>query len=153
MAEPKFVPQPGQTDYTHIRYAPVVNSVVTHRGKVLLAQRSPDMRLYPSFWNGISGFLDDARSVEEKVAQELYEEIGLGADDIESVKRGSVFLQEASEYKKTWIVVPALVRVRRTELNLNWETKRARWFDPDEILRLDLLPGFSDVIKQFMGEL
>ena len=153
MAEPKFVPEPGQTDYTDIRYAPVVNSVVIHGGKVLLAQRSPDMRLYPSYWNGISGFLDDMRSVEDKVAQELYEEIGLGADDIESIERGTVFLQEAPEYKKTWIVVPALVRVNRVEFNLNWETKRAEWFAPDEVLGLNLLPGFDEVIKQFLSEI
>ena len=36
MTERKFVAQPGQVDYTSIRYAPVVNAVVTNGGKVLL---------------------------------------------------------------------------------------------------------------------
>ncbi|HEY4161329.1 MAG TPA: hypothetical protein VGM08_04680, partial [Candidatus Saccharimonadales bacterium] len=65
MAEPKFVPKPGQVDYTNIRYAPVINTVITNSGKVLLVQRSPGMRLYPGYWSGMSGFLDDNRSIEE----------------------------------------------------------------------------------------
>ena len=43
-AEPVFVPRPGQVDYTHIRYAPVLNAVVVCLGKVLLLQRSSGMR-------------------------------------------------------------------------------------------------------------
>jgi hypothetical protein len=64
--EPEFVPRPGQVDYAHIRYAPVLNAVVVCRGKVLLLQRSSGMRNYPNHWCGISGYLDDDRSVEDK---------------------------------------------------------------------------------------
>lgn len=71
MKEPKSTPKPGQVDYTNIRYAPVVNIVVTHAGKILLVQRSKNMRLYPGFWNGVSGFLDYAKSIWEKVREEL----------------------------------------------------------------------------------
>jgi hypothetical protein len=46
--EPMFVPRPGQVDYTHIRYAPVLNAVVVCRGKVLLLQRSSGMHSYPN---------------------------------------------------------------------------------------------------------
>ena len=49
MAQPKFIPRPGQVDYTNIRYAPVVNTIVVHSGKVLLVQRSSEMRLYLGF--------------------------------------------------------------------------------------------------------
>ena len=61
--ESMFVPRPGQVDYTHIRYAPVLNAVVVCLGKVLLLQRSSGMRSYPNHWCGISGYLDDHRSV------------------------------------------------------------------------------------------
>jgi hypothetical protein len=54
-AEPMFVPRPGQVDYTHVRYAPVLNAVVVYRGRVLLLQRSSGMRSYPNHWCGISG--------------------------------------------------------------------------------------------------
>jgi NADH pyrophosphatase NudC (nudix superfamily) len=150
MAEPAFVPKPGQTDYSKIRYAPVVNTVVTHGGRVLLVQRSPGMRLYPGCWNGISGFLDDNRSVEAKVTQELGEELGMAPADIISLQRGQMVVQEAPEYAKTWLVMPVLARVQTVEFNLDWEAQRAKWYTPDEALQLDLLPGFEPVLQQFI---
>jgi NADH pyrophosphatase NudC (nudix superfamily) len=153
MAEPKFVPKPGQVDYTAIRYAPVVNTIVAHDSKVLLVQRSSDMRLYPGYWNGISGFLDDARSIEEKVAQEIAEELGILPNDIVSIERGSVLLQEAPEYHKTWFVVPVLARVTRADFTLDWEAVAAQWYTLAEIKELDVLPGFEMVIAQFLDVL
>ena len=71
--EPMFVPRPGQVDYTHIRYAPVLNAVV-YLGKALLPPRGNDMRSYPNHWCGISGYLDDDRCVEDKTRQEMLED-------------------------------------------------------------------------------
>jgi hypothetical protein len=64
--EPVFVPRLGQVDYTHVRYAPVLSAVVVCMGKVLLLQRSRGVRSYPNPWCGVSGYLDDDRSAEER---------------------------------------------------------------------------------------
>lgn len=144
------MPRAGQVDYTNIRYAPVVNTVVTHAGKVLLVQRSATMRLYPNYWNGVSGFLDDNRSVREKVTQELGEELGITQEHIDSLEQGTVLLQEAPGYKKTWLVVPMLARVKGVDITLDWEAQRDQWYAPKEIAALDLLPGFREVIDQFL---
>jgi 8-oxo-dGTP pyrophosphatase MutT (NUDIX family) len=148
MAEPKFVPKEGQVDYTNIRYCPVVNSVLCHEDKVLLVQRSDDLRLYPGFWNGISGFLDDHKSVEEKVAEELRQELGLKKGDIISLERGSVLIQEAPKYKKTWIVFPVRAVIATKNVKLDWEASRYRWVSLAEAKSLDLLPGFIDVLAE-----
>jgi phosphomecalonate degydratase small subunit len=153
MAEPKFAPRPGQVDYTNIRYAPVINTVITQGGKVLLVQRAPDMRLYPGYWSGVSGFLDDRRSVEEKVTQEIGEELGVEPEYIASIERGQVLLQEAPEYGKTWLVVPVLARIKTTDFTLDWEAITAKWYTPSEIKTLNLLPGFEGVIGQFLDVL
>lgn len=153
MTQPAFVPKPGQVDFTNIRYAPVVNTVVTHAGKVLLVQRSADMRLYPNYWNGISGFLDDNRSIEQKVTEELQEELGITASAIKSLERGQVLLQEAPDYGKTWLVVPVLAHVTAAEFRLDWEVQRAAWFELSDVYKLDLLPGFRQVIDQFAEKL
>ncbi|SRR6266702_4409387 len=149
MTEPKFTPKPGQTDYTHIRYAPVINCVVVRAGQILLVQRSAGMRLYPNYWNGISGFLDDDKSIEEKAVEELAEELGIALKDIVSIKRGQVILQEAPDYSKTWLVVPVLAAVRTVNLQTDWEAVAAQWFAPAEVPKLDLLPGFINVFRQF----
>lgn len=77
MSKPKFKPKPGQVDFTNIRWAPVINCVVKHQDKILLVKRSKELNLYPGYWNGISGFLDDQRSLTEKVEEEIKEELGI----------------------------------------------------------------------------
>ena len=62
-----FKTRPGQVDYTNIRWAPVINCVLKFGDKILLVQRSKDMKYYPGRWTGISGFLDDDKSLTEKV--------------------------------------------------------------------------------------
>jgi NADH pyrophosphatase NudC (nudix superfamily) len=149
MAEQKFIPKKGQIDFTNVRYCPVVNTIVTHDGKTLLVQRSDSMRLYPSYWNGISGFLDDSKSINEKVYEELSEELGIAQSNVQSLQIGQVLLQEAPEYHKTWLVVPVLAKVTSPDFKLDWEASQAKWFTVDEIKKLKLLPGFEEVIEQF----
>lgn len=147
--EKKFKPKPGQTDFTHIRWAPVINCVVKYKDKILVVERSPGMTLYPGYWNGISGFLDDQKNLKEKVAEELKEEIGLGKKNILSTKLGQIFHQEAPKYRKTWIVHPILVTVNTDKVTLDWEAKNYTWIKPSEAKKLKLLPGFDDVLKTF----
>lgn len=148
MTQPKFVPKPGQVDYTHIRWAPVVNCVVTYKGKILVLQRSSDLRLYPGYWNGVSGFLDDQKSLLNKVKEELREELGIPASKIASVRLGEVFDQEAPKYKKTWIVHPVLVEVLTDKVVLDWEARIYRWVTRTEARKLNLLPGFDLVLQK-----
>jgi hypothetical protein len=100
---------PPSVDYTHIRYAPVLERGRVCQGKVLLLQCSSGMRSYPNHWCGISGYLNDHRSVEDNVRQEMLEEVAITADRILSMQRGTVLLQEARDQSKSWLVVPLLV--------------------------------------------
>ncbi len=145
-AEPVFKPKNGQVDYTNIRYAPVINCVVRHNDKILIVQRNSKMRLYPNFWNGISGFLDDKKNIEEKVKDELKEELGIKANNIISIHRGQIFDQEERKYSKTWIVHPILVDVKKNEIKLDWESQNHKWIKIEDAKNFDLLPGFDKVL-------
>lgn len=151
MPEPKFIPKPGQIDFSDARYAPVVNAVVRFKNEILLVKRSAELRLYPNYWNGISGFLDDKKSIEEKVAEELHEELGIGRRAVAGYHVGRPFLQEAQDYNKTWIVIPVRVEVLSKDFKLNWEAQEARWFRSSEIKKLQLLPGFDRVLQEVYG--
>jgi len=144
--ETTFKPKDGQVDFTNIRYAPVINCVVRHNDKILIVQRNSKMRLYPNFWNGISGFLDDGRRIEEKVKDELREELGIEANDIVSIHRGPVFDQEEEKYNKTWIVHPILVDVKVDKIKLDWEAQNHKWIKVEDAKTFDLLPGFDRVL-------
>lgn len=147
--KPKFTPKPGQVDYSNARWAPVVNCVVKYGDKILIVERSKELNFYPGYWNGISGFLDDSRSLEEKVKDELQEELGVSGDKIVSIKLGEIFDQEEPEYKKTWIVHPVLVEVSTDEVKLDWEAENYKWVKAAEAKSLKLLPGFDRVIETF----
>src|SRR3989344_4520417 len=77
MKKPKFKPKPGQIDYTNVRWAPVINCVLKHNNKFLVVERNKELNFYPGYWNGISGFLDDQRTLAEKVEGEIREELGI----------------------------------------------------------------------------
>ena len=147
MKKPKFKAKPGQIDYSKVRWAPVVNCVLKYKNKILLVERSKELSFYPGYWNGISGFLDDGRSLKEKVEGELREEIGIPKSKIKSVKLGQIFDQEEPKYKKTWIVHPVLVEVKTDKVKLDWEARNYKWITLDEAKKLKLLPGFDRVLK------
>ncbi len=105
MTERKFIPKPGQVDFTRIRWVPVLNCVVLFKGKILLVQRNKNMRLYPGYWNGISGFLDDNKSLIQKVREELREELGISKKYIISIQLARILNQEASKYKKRGLYI------------------------------------------------
>lgn len=148
MTEPAFQPQPGQIDYTHSKRAPVVNTLIRFRDKdkYLFIKRSNTMRNYPGLWNGISGFLDDEQTVEQKIRSELLEEAGLGNADIVSVVLGKPFQHVDREKDKVWEVNPALVVLATQNITLNWEGESFTWASLSELSTYKLVPGYEKVI-------
>lgn len=142
-----FKPKRNQIDFTHARYAPVINCVLRYKNKLLVVKRSHTLNFYPGYWNGISGFLDDQKTLIEKVAEELEEELGMQKDKIAQIRMGPIFHQNEPRYKKTWIVHPVLVNVKTDVIKLDWEAKEARWLTRRDIHKLKLLPGFGTVLK------
>ncbi len=145
--EPEFIPRDGQVNFTNMRWCPVINCVVQYNGKILLVRRSDDMRLYPGYWNGISGFIDDQKSLTEKVYEELHEELGLPSDAIRSVALCGVFVQDAPEIGKTWIVHAILVEVHTDNIKTDWEASAYEWCSYPVVDGRALLPGFEAVLE------
>lgn len=146
----KFKPKPGQVDFTNARWAPVINCVVRYRGRILLVRRSEARALYPGKWNGVAGFLDDRKSLREKVEEEIREEIGIPKAKIRQTRLGRIFDQEDAAYKKTWVVHPVLVDVTTDHIALDWEAMEYKWVLPREIRKFDLVPLFSKVIQNVL---
>lgn len=107
------------------------------------------MRLYPGYWSGVSGFLDDDQGVEAKVREELKEELGISKEDILSIKQGEVFEREEEKYQKTWVVHPIFVSLKTDKIRLDWEAEEYVWASPKEIKNFDVIPGFEKILKSF----
>ncbi|QQG46053.1 MAG: NUDIX domain-containing protein [Candidatus Niyogibacteria bacterium] len=153
MKKPLFKLKPGQVDYTNARWAPVINCVLKYRGKILIVQRSKTLNFYPGYWNGISGFLDDKRTLEHKVKDELREELGISPNKVKKIKLGEIFHQDAPKYGKTWIVHPILVEVLSDKIKLDWEARNYKWIKPQETKKFKLLPGFDKVLQKLFPRL
>ncbi|HUX35769.1 MAG TPA: NUDIX domain-containing protein [Candidatus Paceibacterota bacterium] len=149
--EKVFKPRPGQTDYTNARWAPVVSCVLKHGDKILIVKRSHDMKIYPNLWNGIGGFLDDEKSLEEKIKEELEEETGISGKEIISIRYGEVFDLDDSSIGKTWVIHPALVEISTDKIVLDWEAEEYRWIEPKEVLGSDVAAGFERVVGNFFN--
>jgi ADP-ribose pyrophosphatase YjhB (NUDIX family) len=149
--EPPFVPREGQIDYTHAKVAPVISCIVMYNEKILLVQRSMTMNLHPGKWAGISGFLDEPhKTVEEKVREEMREELGIVEEDILSIEEHSeVIEEEDEEYDKTWLFHPVLVTVGTDRIDLNWEGEQYEWVDPADVHDFDLIPNFDKILDAF----
>ncbi|MDP3956425.1 MAG: NUDIX domain-containing protein, partial [bacterium] len=149
---PKFIPKPGQIDFTNVRRAPVINCVVRYNGKILIVQRSAGMKFYPGYWNGVSGFIDDERSVAQKAKDEIKEELGIAEEDITTIYEGEVFEQEEPSYNKTWLVHPVLVDVNTDKITLDWEAEKYKWIEVTEAKNYNLLPGFDKVLEALFSD-
>ncbi len=148
-----FKAKPGQRDYTHAREAPVVNSVLECAGKILLVRRSEKLGFYPGLWSGITGFLDDEKNPEDKLKEEIREELGIGDDNLGQIESALPFEIEDTRYSKRWTIHPLKAILLTKEVELNWEAEEYVWISPEKIYEYNLLPGYDRVFKIFYPEL
>ncbi len=144
---PNFRAKPGQIDYSNARWAPVINSLVKYKDKILLVKRSKNLRFFPGYWNGISGFLDDRKNLNEKIKTEIEEEIGVKEDGIKAIKIGQIFTLDQPKYKKVFIVFPVLVEIKTSKIKLNYEASQYKWVSANDLKKYKLVPGFNEVVK------
>ena len=151
MTKPTFIPKPGQVDYTNIRYCPTINSIIKYNDEFLLLKRSSDSNFYPDYWNGLSGFLDDHKDIEDKVKEELWEELKVTEDKVISLKVFNPFHRDEKEYDKTWIVFPILVEINTKEFKLDFEHSEYQWFKISDILNVinnyKIIPDIKDILN------
>ena len=77
----------------------------------------------------------------------MKEELGLLAKNVSRIHVGSIIMQDAPKYKKTWIIFPVLVSVNTDKVALDWEAKNHAWVTFGEAKKLKLLPGFDGVLQ------
>lgn len=127
---------------------PVVNCVVRCGEMVLLTRRGEDVIAYPNTINGISGFIDEIKPLEDVLYQELSEEVGLEKRAVKQLKIFPEIIQVDDEINREWHVYPALATIDNMfEPKINWENKEAVWMTIDEAKSQELMPGFREVLE------
>jgi 8-oxo-dGTP pyrophosphatase MutT (NUDIX family) len=127
----------------------VVTCVLESSGKILLLRRSQQVGSYQGKWAGVSGYLES--SPDKQALIEIYEEAGLGADDIRLLKTGDPLVIDDEELDTRWIVHPFLFHVNTPEkVKIDWEHKEYKWIEPSNIDNYDTVPGLKNTLERVM---
>ncbi|MFH1643185.1 MAG: NUDIX domain-containing protein [Patescibacteria group bacterium] len=139
---PKF--PDGRIDYSNSNIAPVVIVFIQYKKKLLLLKRSEKGLNYNGKWSVVAGFLDEVRSVQDKVIEEVQEEVGIQKDDILSIHIGKPYHFEDEEIGKTWVKCPVLIKLKsQIHPRLDWEHDEYRWIEEEELREFDIVPSIE----------
>ncbi len=121
----------GRINYTKSKVAPVTTVFVRHNGNILVLKRSNKVANYKEHWNIVAGFLDELKPLEQKIAEELKEELGVTSDLIKKVFIGKSYVEEDRKSNKQWIVFPAIVDLhKKPKIRLNEAHTKYAWVQP-----------------------
>jgi len=138
------------TDYTHAKSAPVIAIYVKYRDKWLLVKRSDKHLTYQGMWSCLAGFVDDEKSMEEKVRFEITEELGLKESDIKEIKQGETYLFVDKELDREWIRHLFFVEITHPNLTLSWEHSEFVWIHPGDVANYETTPGFKEDFEKIL---
>lgn len=139
----------GRIDYTNRDYAPVLTIFVEYDGKILLLKRSDKVHTYTGAWMTVAGYIDDHKSLKDKIIEEAGEElkIEIGADDELHIGQPWEFTDE--KIGKTWAIFPAIIRFAvEPTITLDWEHSEHKWIKPEEIEKHETVPNLATSYKQ-----
>ena len=142
---PKF--QDGRIDYSNSNIAPVITVFVKYEDEILLLKRSDKVRVYQGKWNAVAGYLDELKPINEKVLEEIKEELGIVRYSVLLFRIGKSYKFTDFEVNKTWIVFPILVELKyKPDIKLDWEHTEYRWIKPEELREFNVV---SDLDKSW----
>ncbi len=135
-------------DFTNAKVAPVLICFVCYKDKFLILKRSDKVLAYKNLWSTLAGFIDDEKSLDNKVVEEITEELGLDKKDIKEIIQGEVYTYKDKKLGRDWIRHLVIARIANPNIKLNWEHTDYKWITPDEIDRYQLTPGFDENLKR-----
>lgn len=139
----------GRIDYSHAQKAPVLNVVVYVGGEILLVKRSSKVGAYQGLWNGISGYIDEQKSVEDFAKQELREELSLLDTLFEKILVANPYEVHDKSIHKTWVVFPVLVTLpAKPVIALDWEHTDYVWIRPEQLQEFSYVKDFDVSVRK-----
>ena len=141
----------GRIDFSHTKSAPVLNVFVVFKGEILLLKRSDKVGSYRGFWNVVGGYIDEPVSIEEKVFEELSEELGITSNQVACLAFADRFSVLDDDIPKEWLVHPVLVELKeKIEPVLDWEHTDFVWTTPSQFSEYRLVKGFEDAFASLL---
>ncbi len=144
---PRF--EDGRINYSGAKKAPVLVVFVEYNNKILLLKRSEKVYAYRGLWASVAGFIDEEKSLSEKVCEELREELTIPKNDIQEFIWGEPYEYMDKALGKTWIRVPVKVLLKKLpQIKLDFEHTEYIWVKPKDISFYKLIPGLIESLEK-----
>lgn len=132
----------------------MLNVVVYYEGKILIVKRSQKVGTYRGLWNGISGFIDEPKSIEEFAKQELMEEVAFDERVIASMGVCRPYEVDDQGIGRTWVVYPVLVMLRqKPAITLDWEHTDFAWINPEALKGYEYVKDFDVSVREALARM
>lgn len=123
--------------------------------KVLMARRNDPHR--PQFhkkWEFSGGRMDIGETLEENLLREVREEIGYDVSIVKRLNYIGLNYQKGEAWSYQVYLMPFVCRVTGgTGKHRDAEVIETAWFDPDDVLRQDLMENNGSIYQGFLPEL
>lgn len=142
----------GRINFTGIKKAPVINVVVYHEGEILIVKRSDKVSAYQGLWNGISGFIDEPKSIEAFALQEISEELSLKKSAVQLVHVAEPYEVVDKGIDRVWVVYPVLAQLNeKPKIVLDWEHTDFAWIQPRQLSQYDFVKDFDISVSEALA--
>ena len=134
-----------------IRATKIVTCFLKSGNKILILKRSDKVKSMKSLWAGISGIIENNESPLERTKIEIFEELGIDANEIKLLKESAKMRIISPQYENhEWEVYPFLFSVENPNIKLNWENSDYKWVKAEEISNYDTVPSLDKVLSNLL---
>ena len=130
-----------------MQYTKIVTSFLKNQEKILILKRSNNVKSMKGLWGGVSGIIENDETPLERAKIEIFEEAGIGENEIKLLKSGIELDIISPQYKNhKWHVFPFLFQTNSVKINLNWENSDFKWIGTNEIEKFQTVPILEKVL-------
>jgi len=134
----------GRINYTDAPEAAVLSIFLAVQGEILLLKRSSAVGTHREVWCGPAGYLDELVPIEEKVKEELREELSLTEADLPEFQYGEEVCSTGPD-GRIWHIYPVRVNLaERPEIILDYEHTEYVWIKPSEMKNYQTVPSLFE---------
>ncbi len=133
------------------RATKIVTCFLKSEDKILILKRSDKVKSMKSLWAGISGIIENNESPLERTKIEIFEELGIDANEIKLLKESAKMRIISPQYENhEWEVYPFLFSVENPKIKLNWENSEYKWVKAEEISNYETVPSLDKVLSNLL---
>lgn len=139
----------GRINFTDAKKAPVINVIVYFNNKILIVKRSDKVSNYNGLWNGISGFIDQPKPIEEFAILELTEELSIEENVIDEILVCTPYQVEDKTIDRIWYVYPVLAKLNAEPIiKLDWEHTDYKWINRGDLKNYQYVKDFDTSVDK-----